>query len=221
MYVGKTYDAAKSKADHRMWKRRFAREFLKGPVHEFRTWKELIQSSGPENPIVKTTPNRTFKHVKVGYRKPKAKVRTANDPIVGCLWEKLADCPGQALSDFRDRIEGYAYSYNAGFDPLTGNSLKDVKSFEFYIEKSNGMEEKAVPKAFDEFEASQKAEVVTEAFSPTRNNVVPDPEVMKLLLDLICDDDFKKKVEGLTDRPKNYHNFNRHKRGKYTGDFQH
>lgn len=207
MYIGKTYDAAKSRADHRMWKRRCAREFLKGPVHEFRTG-----TAGEDGETVVMT---------VTYRKPKKKVREANDPIVGCLWEKLADCPGQPLSHFRDRIETYAYSYNAGFDPLTGNSLKDVKSFEFYIEKSTGMEEKAVPKAFDEYEASQVGEVVTEPFSPTRNNVVPDPDVMTFLLGLICDDDFKKKVAGEVDRPKNYHNFNRHKRGKHVGSFEH
>jgi hypothetical protein len=200
MYIERLPQQPISKSEVRQWRREFARAFLKGPVHEFRTGGTKYFAKPSVSKLMETWEGEMVT-TEISYRKPKNKKVYEN--VVGCLWHKLADSPGMVLSDFRDRIEGYAYSYNAGFDPLTGDSLKDVKSFEFYTQKKNdkgeviSIEEKKVPKALDELQTSKDMDAVAEPYGAKRNNVVPDEDVMKLLLGLICDDDFKRKVDNL------------------------
>jgi hypothetical protein len=178
-----------------MWRRRMLKEMLTGPIFDIIAYDpNAVDKDG--NPITEPICVGSLR-----YKKPK---RQKDETLYKPIWEKLADTSYRTLEDFQDLIEGYAYSYNKGFDPATGQSLKTVRSFEYFKEIKDE-NEKVIrlvlrsdlglpPKAIDEFAGSQSEQKNSAPAGDTRNNVVPNEEVMSLLMSKIFDEDFRRKI---------------------------
>jgi hypothetical protein len=106
------------------------------------------------------------------------KKRKYEDTIVRPFIDKLADKDVSSIADHNDRIDAYAYSYDQGFDPLTGVSLKGVES------------------DTEEYAVSQKSKnFVREPLPSCRGQVIPNLENLKIIMGLILDDEFVGRVE--------------------------
>jgi hypothetical protein len=132
------------------------------------------------------------------------KKRKYDDTVVRTLIHKLSEENARAISDHDDRIDGYAWSYDHGYDPLTGDSLKDIKSYEYFEDvkddagKVIGLRERKVEdyKKIDEAKVSQNVkDFVREPIHGCRGQVMPNKDNLKVMMDLIFDEKFIERIE--------------------------
>jgi hypothetical protein len=151
--------------------------------------------------------NKKGQEIKLGVIKFHSKKKDVSKAsVIRATHDWLSDTCNRTVDECREYVEDYANTYRKGYDPLSFTSLKDIKSFEFYMEKKDengkfiGIAEKKVPKTLDELEISQRAQMSeVDDYGTKRNQVAPDPEVMKMLIKKIFTPYIIKRIQVLRD----------------------
>jgi hypothetical protein len=166
--MAKPYDPKVFRKELKAFRKSYLKMALKGPIADVCRVDPDARDVN-DNPI--DGPINLFS---IKYH-PKKKTAEKVETKFQALWYRLADQPEISLTDIRDRVETYAYSYRNGFDPLTGEKLEGKN-----MEDALAPAKSAIPPIGDH-----------------RNNVIPSEEGMITLKTLICDREFIRAVDNL------------------------